>query len=262
MSQVLFRQKDVRIAIKEFPEPEYSEDSEFNEYIDNLRLLKKYFDQIATPDAIISNKELIYSLRYGNNKLFSQAETGKESSSLFISLVQLFNTLKGSKNSGLITLDTPFRDFEQVYYSTSSGKNSIRYSSHCYIEDGEDIRTSFIKSIGDLLFLPKLLFLECNNRNDNYMKILSEIDLPEPMELKLKNNDESKTVTKVHYKLVSMILYHGNDGSHATALILDQPTKKWYFYDDSTVTLKPDFPHDISPLGSSFWPKMFLYQRQ
>ncbi|EAY10238.1 hypothetical protein TVAG_046600 [Trichomonas vaginalis G3] len=262
MSQVLFRQKEVRCAIRDFPVPELTDDSEYNEYINNLLLLKKYFEQIATPNVQISNQELIYSLRYGTNKLFSPAETGKESSALLTSLVQLFNTLKGSKNTSLITLDTPFKDFEQVYNSPSTGKSGIKYSSHCYLEEGENIRSAFIRSISDILYLPKLLFLECNDRNEAFMPIIPEMELPEPIEYRMKGKDERKCVSKVHYKLVALVVYLGSDGSHANALILDEPSNSWYFYDDSTVTKQPNFPNDPSPLGRSHWAKMYLYRRQ
>ena len=109
----------------------------------------------------------------------------------------------------------------------------------------------------DYISIFKFAFPEWNGPIPALRSTFNNLNI-EPMEYIAMDCDLKKCDSEVTYELISMIIYHGSDASHATALIKSDNKKEWYHYNDSYVSKEID---PISLLSPTFWPKVFLYQK-
>ena len=255
MSQALFRQNNIRNEIYQF-ESQKIQFPKQKQYEKALNLLQKYFRDIEGPNTSFSNKDLLYSLPYQNGWLYREENaTGKESTMALTSLLQVFSALCGNEKAGVHSFATPLSDC--LLITTATNHNFV-YLPEMIISNQETIVKAVLNELPKLNFLPNLLFVEADSFHKPYLKPDLFFKLPEPMEYIAMDCDLKKCDSEVTYELISMIIYHGSDASHATALIKSDNKKEWYHYNDSYVSKEID---PISLLSPTFWPKVFLYQK-
>ena len=255
ISQTIFRQDSLRNAFNEFQSKgiKFDRQKDFEHALD---LLHKYFDDIAGPYEDFSNKDLLHALPFNDGWLFRGGGTaGKESTMGLTSFLQLFSALAGDKKINIHSFATPLSDCLSII-NKDNGKRII--SSIIQIENCDTISEAFKKQFDQLAYLPRYLILEANQRWEPYFKIEEDFTVPEPIEYLAMNNDFSKCKSKVNYSIIAIILYHGSDASHATAVVRAGIHNKWYHYNDSNVR-QVDDPSSV--FEDNKWPKVFVYEK-
>lgn len=257
MSQTIFRQDSLRDEILNF-EAKGIKVNRQSDYEKAFGLLKKYFEDILGPEDDFSNVELLRSLPYQKDWLFREdGAAGKEANTALYSFSQTFNALCGCEDAGFHSFGSPLSD---IYFMRFEGEKR-HIVNELNINDRDTLYDALMENIKDFVYLPKLLFLEANTKHTPYLKPTLEMDVPEPLEYVACNCDVNQCKSKVHYSLVAMIIYLGKDAGHATALVKDNKTGVWYYYNDSYVTKEKFGSKDMTFLEESRWPKVFLYKK-
>ena len=255
ISQTIFRQETLRNSFNEFQAKgiKFDRQKDFELALD---LLHKYFNDIADPNTEVSNEDLLHALPYNDNWLFRDERVGgKDSTTALLSFMQLFSSIAGDKKANIHTFGTPLADCLLITLNDNGKKLFV---PKLQIENCECISDALKLELDHLAFLPHYLFLEASQKWPQYLKIEETFSVPEPIEYQVMDKDIDKCKSKVQYTLVSIIVYHGSDASHATAVVRGGVKGKWYHYNDSTVTPVNDLS---AVFDNSKWPKVFLYEK-